>query len=75
MIAEIKIVAAEFAERVFHLARRCAISHTGRDREHSGLHGVNPELGGSVRLYGTFRGILRKYEGMRNGANRTAGEN
>jgi methyltransferase (TIGR00027 family) len=39
----------------FHLARRCAISDTGRYRQHSGLHGVNPELGGGVRLHGPPR--------------------
>ena len=44
-------LSAELA-RVFHLARRCALSDTGRYRQHSGLHGVNPELGGGVRLHG-----------------------
>src|SRR5215813_3948885 len=45
-------LSAELA-RVFHLARRCSISDTEGYRQHSGLHGVNPELGGGVRLHGT----------------------
>ena len=45
-------LSAELA-RVFHLARRCAISDTGSDHQHSGLHGVNPELGGGIRLHGS----------------------
>ena len=36
-------LSAELA-RVFHLARGCAVSDTGRYRPHSGLHVVNPEL-------------------------------
>ena len=51
---------------VFHLARRCAISDTGRDRQHSGLHVIHPELGDGVRLYGTSRGILRRGKAIRN---------
>lgn len=62
---------AELA-RVFHLARRCAVSDTGRYQQHSRLHGVNPELGGGVRLHGAFPGILRRDEGISNEADRTA---
>ena len=47
-------LSAELA-RVFHLARGCALSDTGRYRPHSGLHVVHPELGGGVRLHGTSR--------------------
>src|ERR1700733_9315353 len=61
--------------RLFYLARGCALSDTGRYRTHSGLHVVNPELGGGVRLRGTSRVILRRDEGISNEANRTAGEN
>ena len=64
-------LSAELA-RVFHLARGCAISDTGRYRPHSGLHVVNPELGGGVRLPGTSRGILRRAKAIRNRADRTA---
>jgi len=60
-------LSAELA-RVFHLARGCAISDTGRYRPHSGLHVVNPELRGGVRLHGTSRGILRRVKAIRNGA-------
>src|SRR5215831_2019335 len=67
-------LSAELA-RVFHLARRCAISDTRRYRQHSGLHGVNPELGGGVRLHGTSPGILRRDKGISNEADRTAREN
>src|SRR5215510_4144764 len=62
---------AELA-RVLQLARRYAISNTGRYRQHSGLHSINPELGGGVRLHGTPPGILRRDEGISNGADRTA---
>src|SRR5215471_12571409 len=48
---------------------------TGRYRQHSGLHGVNPELGGGVRLHGTPPGILRRDEGISNTTDRTASEN
>ena len=44
----------------------------GRYRPHSGLHVVNPELGGGVRLHGTSRGILRRAKAIRKGADRTA---
>src|SRR6516162_1172593 len=64
-------LSAELA-RVFLLARRCAISDTERYRQHSRLHGVNPELGGGVRLHGTPPGILRRDKGISNGADRTA---
>jgi methyltransferase (TIGR00027 family) len=64
-------LSAELA-RVFHLARGCALSDTGRYRPHSGLHVVNPELGGGVRLHGTSRGILRRAKAIRKGAGRTA---
>ena len=64
-------LSAELA-RVFHLARGCAISDTGRYRPHSGLHVVNPELGGGVRLLGTSRGILRRAKAIRSQADRTA---
>src|SRR5215471_6916055 len=64
-------LSAELA-RVFHLARRCTISDTKRHRQYSGLHVVNPELGGGVRLHGTSPGILRRDKGIRNGADRTA---
>jgi hypothetical protein len=56
----------------FSLARGCALSDTGRYRPHSGLHVVNPELGGGVRLHGTSRGILRRAKANRKGADRTA---
>src|SRR5580704_18059173 len=64
-------LSAELA-RVFHLARGCAISDTGRYGPHSGLHIVHPELGGGVRLHGTSRGILRRAKAIRNGADETA---
>src|ERR1700693_4313061 len=63
-------LSAELA-RVFYLARGCALSDTGRYRPHSGLHVVNPELGGGVRLHGTTRGILRRAKADRKGADRT----
>src|SRR5882757_2106182 len=69
-----KLVAAGFQQNspaFFHLARGCAISGTGRYWPHSGLHFVNPELGGGVRLHGT-RGILRRAKAIRKGADRTA---
>src|SRR6202161_1999572 len=58
--------------RLFYLARGCALSDTGRYRTHSGLHVVNPELGGGVRLRGTSRVILRRAKANRKGADRTA---
>src|SRR5262245_47058684 len=64
-------LSAELA-RVFHLARRCAISDTGRYLRYSGLYSFNPELRGGVRLHGTHPGILRRDKGTREGANRTA---
>ena len=64
-------LSAELA-RVFHLARGCALSDRGRYQPHSGLHVVNPELGGGVRLHGTSRGILRRAKAIRKGADRTA---
>src|SRR5579871_1691843 len=57
---------------VFQLARGCAISDRGLDRPHSGLHVVNSELGGGVRLHGTSRGILGRDKAIRKGAERTA---
>jgi methyltransferase (TIGR00027 family) len=59
----------------FRLARRCAISDSGRYRQNSGLHSVNPELGGRVRLHGTSRGILGRAKAIGNEADRTAEEN
>src|SRR5258708_12148302 len=64
-------LSAELA-RIFHLARGCAISDTGRYRPHSGLHVVNPELGGGLRLLATSRGILRTPKAIRKGTDRTA---
>src|SRR5258708_95337 len=55
-----------------YLARGCARSDSRRYRPHSGLHVVNPELGGGVRLHGTARGILRRAKAIRSGAHRTA---
>ena len=57
---------------IFHLARGCAITDTGGYRPHSGLHVVNQELRGGVRLSGTSRGILRRAKAIRKGADRTA---
>jgi hypothetical protein len=61
------MLSAELA-RVFHLARGCAISDTGRDWPHTGRRFVNPELGGRVRLCGTPEGFseqLRQIEKAR----------
>src|SRR5579863_796528 len=66
-------LSAELAS-VFHLARGGALSDRGRDRPHSGLHVVHPELGGGVRLHGTSRGILRRGKAIRNGADSAAEE-
>ena len=63
-------LSAELA-RIFHPARGCAISDHGRYQPHSGLHVVHPELGGSVRLHGTCRSILRRAQANRKGADRT----
>src|SRR5580704_15176143 len=63
-------LSAELA-RVFHLARGCDLSDTGRYRPHSGLHVVHPELGGGVRLHGTSPGIFRKAKAIRKSARRT----
>ena len=56
----------------FTWARRRTISDTRCYRQHSGLHGIDPELGGGVRLHGTAPGILRRDEGISNEADRTA---
>src|SRR5260370_19153603 len=61
-------LSAELA-RVFPLARGCAISDTRRYRPHSGLHVVNPELGGGVLDYveppEAFSDELRQFEKQR----------